>query len=470
GGINISYEGFSDVAQIGVAPFYNSVINIPRGSGYVGINKASPQYELDVNGKIGAQHYVYLNASAGGDGFYMLGPLGSYAAQLWASGSNGGYLGLSNGTTFTTVLSPYSDTSYFLDQNVGIGTNSPSYPLHVVGDVKIGNVAGDNKKLYFGDASYVYVGEGPSDDNLYLYGNNRVAFATASTDRLIIDSSGNIAIGTSSITVPTVLKVKNTNNNNAQIEVMNANNNNAIMMANWNNGNAVFGTTNNTDVAFRTDNTDRMTIKTSTGRVGIGTSGPAQLLEVEGANPRILVDSTSGNSELNLAVPTYGTWAMYHNSGDGSLRFYKSGDRFWVTSGGELYSSALANAAGTYYMMYNTGSGRITYTSSSARYKKNIRDIEVATSDVFDLKPRSFEYNNNTGSENVTDFGLIAEEVADVLPEMVLYDDEGRPSNVKYDRLAILLLVELNKTRSELDATRQELCTYNAEYSWCQTD
>jgi len=52
---------------------------------------------------------------------------------------------------------------------VGIGTTGPGYKLHVVGgNVKIGNSVGDNRKLYFGDGSYVWIGE-QSDDHLRLH-------------------------------------------------------------------------------------------------------------------------------------------------------------------------------------------------------------------------------------------------------------------------------------------------------------
>ncbi len=57
--------------------------------------------------------------------------------------------------------------------NVGIGTTSPGYKLHIYGgDVKIGGTAGDLRKLYFGDGTYVYVGEGGADDRLYLRGSS----------------------------------------------------------------------------------------------------------------------------------------------------------------------------------------------------------------------------------------------------------------------------------------------------------
>ena len=69
------------------------------------------------------------------------------------------------------------------------------------------------------------------------------------------------------------------------------------------------------------------------GKVGIGTSTPSQLLEVAGYNPRILVNATGSNPEVNLRPPPASNkteWAMYQEilvSGTGDLRFYQGGDK-----------------------------------------------------------------------------------------------------------------------------------------------
>ena len=73
---------------------------------------------------------------------------------------------------------------------------------------------------------------------------------------------------------------------------------------------------------------------------------------------------------------------------------------------------------------------------SSARYKKNIADLNVNTRDVFELRPVTYQYRKT----NDKDIGLIAEEVAEHISDLVIYDRLGRPDAVKYDRLAVYLL------------------------------
>jgi hypothetical protein len=80
---------------------------------------------------------------------------------------------------------------------------------------------------------------------------------------------------------------------------------------------------------------------------------------------------------------------------------------------------------------------------SSRRYKENITDIEIDTSKIYDLRPVSFDYI----ASGRRDFGLIAEEVNETLPELVVHNIEGQIESVKYDQLPTLLLAELKRLR-----------------------
>lgn len=99
------------------------------------------------------------------------------------------------------------------------------------------------------------------------------------------------------------------------------------------------------------------------------------------------------------------------------------------------------------------GSGNLVKSPSSARYKTNVEPLSTDTSRVLDIEPRQFEYEE-TGDE---DTGLIAEEVEDLLPELVVYDDDGRPESVQYDRLGVFLAPEVRKNRERLAANSERV-------------
>ena len=85
---------------------------------------------------------------------------------------------------------------------------------------------------------------------------------------------------------------------------------------------------------------------------------------------------------------------------------------------------------------------------SSARYKHDIRDMGEKSSALLKLRPVSFRYNNDPA--NTLQYGLVAEEVAKVYPELVVYGPDGKVMTVRYSMLSAMLLNELQKQNSEL--------------------
>ena len=94
---------------------------------------------------------------------------------------------------------------------------------------------------------------------------------------------------------------------------------------------------------------------------------------------------------------------------------------------------------------------------SSRRFKDQIADMGDSSSKLFQLRPVTFFYKPqyDDGSHSLQ-YGLIAEEVAGVYPEMVAYDKDGQPYSVKYQLLAPMLLNELQKQHT-LVAEQQDV-------------
>jgi hypothetical protein len=95
--------------------------------------------------------------------------------------------------------------------------------------------------------------------------------------------------------------------------------------------------------------------------------------------------------------------------------------------------------------------GQLGVVSSSARYKQDIRPLGDLSERLSQLRPVSFSYKTEP---DATHYGLIAEEVDKVMPELVVRDEENRPESVQYQELIPLLLQERDEMRAELDRQR----------------
>ncbi|WP_396659508.1 tail fiber domain-containing protein [Microbacterium sp.] len=142
-------------------------------------------------------------------------------------------------------------------------------------------------------------------------------------------------------------------------------------------------------------------------------------------------------------------------------RVSKSGDTIsgnLVIVDGHLYVPDSVLASSGYTVAYINGDGRLARGASSRRYKKNIKAApRDAFGRVLDLRPVTFQWRNNIDVSEHTEFGLIAEDVAEILPWMVVPDKEGRPDSVLYERLALALLPivrDLSERVAQLEAER----------------
>ncbi len=90
-----------------------------------------------------------------------------------------------------------------------------------------------------------------------------------------------------------------------------------------------------------------------------------------------------------------------------------------------------------------------------------------ASEGLLDLRPVTFKYKQEpVEGEQPLQFGLIAEEVAEVLPDLVVYDEEGQPYTVRYHLLSSLLLNEVQKQHRQLADQRQSLVLQRDELAW----
>ena len=85
---------------------------------------------------------------------------------------------------------------------------------------------------------------------------------------------------------------------------------------------------------------------------------------------------------------------------------------------------------------------------NAPRYKRDIHDIGGASAGLMKLRPVSFRYKNDPSG--TLQYGLVAEEVARVYPELVVHGTDGKVQSVRYLEFTALLLDELQKQHTEL--------------------
>jgi len=251
------------------------------------------------------------------------------------------------------------------------------------------------------------------------------------------------------------------------------------------------------------------------GNVGIGTDSPGYALEVRSAAPSVarIINTNTGSLTWGLEVDTGGPGGValtgLDSASTGNGRAVRG--ETWSSSGTGVYGHATATSGTTYgvygqtastngyggyfvgrgYFSGNVGlgvtnpsetldttgtirlggiaagsgttvvadaNGKLWKSSSSLRYKHNVSDLPPATDTVLQLRPVSFEWDS-TGE---SDFGLIAEQVATVCPDLVICDADGRPDAVKYDKVAVYLLGVVKEQRARLAAQQNELVELRA--------
>jgi endosialidase-like protein len=89
--------------------------------------------------------------------------------------------------------------------------------------------------------------------------------------------------------------------------------------------------------------------------------------------------------------------------------------------------------------------GKLGTTASSRRFKEGIRDIGAESDGLMRLRPVVFRYKRDLDPTGLVQYGLIAEEVAEVYPDLVAYGKDGQPEAVRYHLINPLLLNEVQK-------------------------
>ena len=112
------------------------------------------------------------------------------------------------------------------------------------------------------------------------------------------------------------------------------------------------------------------------------------------------------------------------------------------------------------HAVYVNSNGQLGTTDLLRRFKEQIRDMGDSTNALMKLRPVTFlykpEYDNGP---RTLQYGLIAEEVAEVYPDLVAYEPDGKPYTVKYQYLTTMLLNEMQKQYHRAEAQAEVIKT-----------
>jgi hypothetical protein len=99
--------------------------------------------------------------------------------------------------------------------------------------------------------------------------------------------------------------------------------------------------------------------------------------------------------------------------------------------------------------------GQLGRMPSSARYKRDVQDMRAGSQGLYQLRPVTFRYKQDAQGQQ--QYGLIAEEVAKIYPELVTKGADGKVESVQYHELIPMLLNEVQHQQQKLEAQAQRL-------------
>jgi hypothetical protein len=96
-------------------------------------------------------------------------------------------------------------------------------------------------------------------------------------------------------------------------------------------------------------------------------------------------------------------------------------------------------------------SNKLATTTSSKRFKEDIKPMGAVSEAVFSLTPVTFQYKKEIDPAGTSQLGLVAEDVERVNPDLVVRDKEGKPYSVRYDQVNAMLLNEFLKEHRKVE-------------------
>jgi hypothetical protein len=410
------------VTENGANPVLANAAIVPAGSdpeGSVDVYASNATNLLiDINGYFAPETGITL--TQGSAGAPSLSFANDPTTGIFSSGA--GDVNIATGGSTAITVAPGG--------KVGIGTATPGYALDVAGDI---NFSGSAR---FQGSPVLRVSAGTGAQNLAtgigaLSANTTGTSNTATGFNALLSNttgSNNTAAGDGALTYNTTGAANTATGLNALASNTTGSNNTAA-----GDGALTYNTTgyDNTAVGLNA--------------LSSNISGAHNIAIGYGA-----ADSVSSSGSYNIHIGSGGA------TGDnGTIRIGTPGAQtsFYVAgvNGVTTTNSAVP-------VLIDTTNGQLGVSSSSRRYKEDIQDMGEASRGLMQLRPVTFRYQKPfaDGSKPLQ-YGLIAEEVAEIYPDLVAYSADGQIETVKYQVLDSMLLNEVQRQQAEIEAQRNQM-------------
>jgi hypothetical protein len=106
--------------------------------------------------------------------------------------------------------------------------------------------------------------------------------------------------------------------------------------------------------------------------------------------------------------------------------------------------------------------GQLGTSTSSARFKEAIKPMDKASEAIFSLQPVTFRYKHDLDPDGIPQFGLVAEDVEEVNPDLVARDADGKPFTVRYEEVNAMLLNEFLKEHRTVQEQNRKIQAQDA--------
>ena len=106
--------------------------------------------------------------------------------------------------------------------------------------------------------------------------------------------------------------------------------------------------------------------------------------------------------------------------------------------------------------VFVNSNGQLGTVNSSRRFKTDIKPMDHASDVLLSLKPVTFHYKPEIDAKGIAQFGLIAEEVAEVSPDLVIRNEKGEIQTVRYEQVNAMLLNEFLKQHKQIAQMKKE--------------